>query len=218
MHWITLDKGMKTYITPSGFDSSQIVSLIVKYGIEGGDRLILIRPKNETDLRGESTVQAVRDLSRQIDSSIDLQIHSVDHRDFEEMVLSLKNLLANADGEVIINLSGGPREIFLAFSIACLSESRKIFKATNFSDIDRKLNEIILPNIASVLEEKQKRILQEVLKSQPATITDIAERLSVSESTVSRQVARLTEQKALDLTQKGKIKEIRVTLTGKLLL
>jgi CRISPR-associated protein Csa3 len=218
MHQITLDKGMKTYITLSGFDTSQIVSLIVKYGIEGGDRLILIRPENEADQRGESTVQAVRDLSRQIDSSIDLQIHRVNHRDFEGMVLSLKNLLGNAEGEVIINLSGGPREIFLALSIACLSESRKIFKATNFSDIDRKLNEIILPNIAYVLEEKQKKILNEVLKSQPATITEIAEKLSVSESTVSRQVARLAELKVLDLTQKGKIKEIRITLTGELLL
>ena len=60
---------MKTYISLSGFDSSQIVSLIVKYGIEGGDRIILIRPKEEKDSRGEQTVQAIRDLSKQIDSS-----------------------------------------------------------------------------------------------------------------------------------------------------
>ncbi|MDD1750513.1 MAG: hypothetical protein LUO89_11640, partial [Methanothrix sp.] len=68
---------MKSYISLSGFDSSQIVSLIVKYGIEGGDRIILIRPEVELDTRGELTVQAVRDLSRQISSSIDLQIHRV---------------------------------------------------------------------------------------------------------------------------------------------
>jgi CRISPR-associated protein Csa3 len=74
---------MKTYISLSGFDSSQIVSLIVKYGVEGKDRIILIRPEVELDTRGELTVQAIRDLSRQIDSSIDLQIHRVNHRDFE---------------------------------------------------------------------------------------------------------------------------------------
>lgn len=208
---------MKTYITPSGFDSSQIVSLIVKYGIEGGDRLILIRPENEMDLRGESTVQAVRDLSRQIDSSIDLQIHRVNHRDFEEMVMSLKDLLENAKGQVIANLSGGPREIFLAFTIACLSRSDKIFKTTSYSDIDRSLSEIILPNITTALEERQKQILEDVFENQPTTISSIAQRLSVSESTISRQVARLAEQKALDLVQKGKTKEIRITLTGKIL-
>jgi CRISPR-associated protein Csa3 len=208
---------MKTYISLSGFDASQIVSLMVKYGIEGGDRLILIRPEIETDQRGESTVQAVRDLSRQINSSIELQVHRVDHRDFEGMVFSLKNLLENAEGKIVANLSGGPREIFLAFTIACLSQSGKIYKATNFSDIDRRLTEITLPNIAAVLDEKQKRILKDVLENQPTTITGIAERLSVSESTISRQVARLTELKALDFNQKGKTKEIRITLTGKLL-
>jgi CRISPR-associated protein Csa3 len=68
---------MKTYVSLSGFDSSQIISLIVKYGVEGGDTIILIRPEVELDTRGELTVQAIRDLSRQIDSSIDLQIHRV---------------------------------------------------------------------------------------------------------------------------------------------
>ncbi|RQW79450.1 MAG: CRISPR locus-related DNA-binding protein [Methanothrix sp.] len=208
---------MKTYISLSGFDSSQIVSLIVKYGIEGGDLIILIRPEDETDTRGEQTIQAIRDLSRQIDSSIGLQIHRVNHRDFEEMVVSLKDLIENAKGQVISNLSGGPREIFLAFTIASLSRSDKIFKTTGYSDIDRSLSEILLPNITAALEEKQKQILKDVFENQPTTIGDIAQRLSVSESTISRQVARLADQKALDLVQKGKTKEIRITLTGKLL-
>lgn len=209
---------MKTYISLSGFDSSQIVSLIVKYGIEGGDRIILIRPEVEPDARGEQTVQAIRDLSRQIDSSIDLQIHRVNHRDFEGMVLSLKALLEKAEGQVVANLSGGPREIFLAFAIACISQSGKIYKSTNYSDIERSINEIILPNIAAVLEEKQKRILADIIENQPTTISDIAVRLSISESTISRQVARLADLKSLNISQKGKTKEIRITLTGRLLL
>jgi CRISPR-associated protein Csa3 len=209
---------MKTYISLSGFDSSQIVSLIVKYGVEGKDRIILIRPEVELDTRGEQTVQAIRDLSRQIDSSIDLQIHRVDHRDFEGMVVSLKALLEKAEGQVIVNLSGGPREIFLAFTIACLSQSEKIFKATNYSDIERSLHEITLPNITAVLEDRQKRILKDINDSQPTTITDVARRLCVSESTISRQVARLADLGALHILQKGKTKEIRITLAGKILL
>ena len=209
---------MKTYISLSGFDSSQIVSLIVKYGVEGKDCIILIRPEVELDTRGELTVQAIRDLSRQIDSSIDLQIHRVNHQDFEGMVVSLKALLEKAEGQVIANLSGGPREIFLAFAIACLSSSGKIFKTTNYSDIDRSLHEVALPNITAVLEDRQKRILEDVNMNQPTTITDIAKRLNVSESTVSRQVARLADLGALHLLQKGKTKEVRITLTGKILL
>ena len=209
---------MKTYISLSGFDSSQIVSLIVKYGVEGGDTIILIRPEVESDTRGELTVQAIRDLSRQIDSSIDLQIHRVNHLDFEGMVISLKALLERAEGQVIANLSGGSREIFLAFTIACLSEAGKIFKTTNYSDIERRLHEVALPNITAILDDRQKGILKDVSDSQPTTITDIAKRLSVSESTVSRHVARLAELGALHLVQKGKTKEVRITLTGKILL
>ena len=209
---------MKTYISLSGFDSSQIVSLIVKYGIEGGDCIILIRPEEEKDPRGEQTVQAIRDLSRQIDSSIDLSIYRVNHRDFEGMVVSLKGLIENAEGRIIANLSGGPREIFLAFTIACLSRSNKIFKTTSYSDIDRCLSEIVLPNISAVLEEKQTQILSDILDNQPTNIGEIAKRLSVSESTISRQVARLADIKSLHIVPKGKTKEISITLTGKLLI
>jgi CRISPR-associated protein Csa3 len=209
---------MKTYVSLSGFDSSQIVSLIVKYGVEGKDRIILIRPEVESDTRGEQTVQAIRDLSSQIDSSIDLQIHRVNHLDFEGMVLSLKALLERAEGQVIANLSGGPREIFLAFTIACLSVSGKIFKTTSYSDIERSLHEVTLPNITAILEDRQKRILKDVSENQPTTITDIAKRLCVSESTISRQVARLAELRALDVLPKGKSKEVRITLTGMILL
>jgi CRISPR-associated protein Csa3 len=209
---------MKTYISMSGFDTSQIISLMVKYGIESGDRIILIRPEDEKDSRGESTVQAIKDLSRQIDSSIEVDIHRVDHRDFEGMVTSLIDLLKNAQGQVVVNLSGGPREIFLAFVVACLSSSQKIFKTTNFSDIDRTMNEIVLPNIAHVLDERLKRVLRDVDLHQPTTITEIAKRLEISESTISRQIGDLLGLKALDLTQKGKTKEVRITLTGKILL
>lgn len=209
---------MKTYISLSGFDSSQIVSLIVKYGIEGGDCIVLIRPTEEKDPRGEQTVQAIRDLSRQIDSSIDLKIYRTNHRDFEGMVASLKNMIEATDGEIIVNLSGGPREIFLALAIASIACSKKISRTTNYSDIDRCLNEIVLPNLAVELEEKQKQIILDVLNNQPTNIGDIARRLSVSESTISRQVGRLVDLRALYIVPKGKIKEISITLTGKLLI
>ena len=209
---------MKTYISLSGFDSSQIVSLIVKYGIEGGDCIILIRPEEEKDPRGEQTIQAIRDLSRQIDGSIDLKVHRVNHQNFEGMVVSLKDLIENAKGSIIANLSGGPREIFLAFTIVCLSLSSKIFKTTSYSDIDRRLNDIVLPNISAEIEEKQKQILLDIIDNQPTNISDIARRLFVSESTISRQVARLADIKALHIVPKGKTKEISISLTGKLLI
>lgn len=209
---------MRSYISLSGFDTSQILSLIVKYGIEGNDKIILIRPEHETDDRGETTIQAVKDLSKQIDSNIKVEIHRVDHHNFEDMVLSFIDLIKNTPGEIITNISGGPREIFLAFTIACLSQSDKINRTTNYSDIDRVMKEITLPNISYVLDEKLKEILYDINEKQPTTITEIADRLNISESTVSRQIKKLFERKALDIVQEGKSKKIRMTLAGKILL
>ena len=78
------------------------------------------------------------------------------------MVVSLKALLEKAEGQIIANLSGGLREIFLTFTLACLSQSGKIFKTTNYSDIERSLHEVTLPNITAILEDLQKRILKDV--------------------------------------------------------
>jgi Mn-dependent DtxR family transcriptional regulator len=80
------------------------------------------------------------------------------------------------------------------------------------------MNEIALPNIAHILDERLKRALKDVSENQPTTITEIAQRLKISESTVSRQIGELAELKALDLTPKGKTKEVRITLTGKIFL
>ena len=209
---------MRSYISLSGFDTSQILSLIVKYGIEGNDKIILIRPEHETDDRGETTIQAVKDLSRQIDSNIKVEIHRVDHHNFEDMVLSFIDLIKNTPGEIITNISGGPREIFLAFTIACLSQSDKITKTTNYSDIDLVMKEITLPNIIHIPDEKLKEILHDINKNEPTKITEIANRLNISESTVSRQIKKLFERKALDIVQEGKSKNIRMTLAGKILL
>ncbi|HII06602.1 MAG TPA: CRISPR locus-related DNA-binding protein [Methanotrichaceae archaeon] len=209
---------MRTYISPSGFDTSQILSLIVKYGIEADDRIILIRPEKETDERAETTIQAVRDLSKQIDSSIKVEIHRVDHQNFEGMLLSLIDLVKKTEGEIIANISGGPREIFLAFAIACLSQSQKIHKTTNYSDVERVMREIDLPKIVQSLDEKSKAVLGDVRDNQPTTITEIAARLNLSESTISRQVGRLADLDALKIAPEGKKKQIQTTLTGEIFL
>jgi CRISPR-associated protein Csa3 len=209
---------MKTYISLSGFDTSQILSMMVKYGIQGDDSIVLIRPEKETDARGEGTVQAVRDLSRQIDSSIKVKIHRVDHQDFDGMLLSLIDLIKTCVGEIIANISGGPREIFLAFAIACLTQSQRIRKATSYSDIDRTMREIDLPKIVQSLDEKSKVVLRDVRDNQPTTITEIAERLDISESTISRQVGRLVDLNAIRLSPEGKKKRIQTTLTGDIFL
>lgn len=69
-----------------------------------------------------------------------------------------------------------------------------------------------------ILDKRLRRTLKDMSENQPTIIAEIAQRLKISESTVSRQIGELLGFKALDLTQKGKIKEVQITLIGKILL
>ena len=209
---------MKTYISTIGFDISQIISLIVKYGIEKGDRLVLIRPDVETDQRAENTLNDIQKFTNQINHDIRIEIVRVHHKDFENCVIRLVDLINSSEGEIIANMSGGPRELLVPFVVACLVRSEKVKRTVSYSDMDRVAREIKLPEITNALDEKTKAILSDISKNQPTTITDIARRIQMSESTISRFISRLADMDAVLVEQKGKIKEINLSFTGKLLL
>ncbi|GFO97623.1 CriSPR-associated DNA-binding protein [groundwater metagenome] len=208
---------MKTYISTIGFDISQIISLIVKYGIEKGDKLVLIRPEVENDQRVENTLNEIQKFTNQINHNIKIEIFRVPHKDFEKCVTRLTDLINSSEGEIIANISGGPRELLVSFVVACLVKSEKIKRTVSFSDIDRIAREIMLPRITGEIDKKTKTILEDVSKNQPTIITDIAKRTKLSESTISRFISRLLDMDAVLIEQKGKIKEIRLSFTGELL-
>lgn len=209
---------MKTYISLLGFETSQLFSLIVKYGIEKNDKIILIRPQNETDERGQKSVREVEDIARKIDKSIKVETHMVNHLNFNDMLLSIIDLFGSIETEIIANISGGPRDLFLAFSIACLTQTGKISKVTNRSDIDHELREIQLPHIVSSLDDKLKILMEDIVKHEPTIALEIADRLQISESTISRNLTKLKDLNAIDVNNKGKTKYISATTTGKIFL
>ena len=209
---------MKTYISTIGFDISQIISLIVKYGIENGDRLVLIRPEVETDQRAENAFNEIQKFTNQINREIKVEVYPIPHKDFEKCVMQLIDLINSSEGEIIANMSGGPRELLVPFVVACLTKSDKINKTVTYSDIDRAAREIILPKIACALDDKIRFILLDIFRNQPTTITEIAARATLSESTISRFVSRLASMGAVIIEQKGKIKEIKISFTGNIAL
>ncbi len=214
---------MKTYISPLGFETTHIISLIVKHGIEKGDHITLLRP-NAPDSRADRAVEDIRDITAKVDRTITVDVAKIDHHDFGAMILRFMDLIASATppaaptGKVIVNLSGGPREILIALTAASMALSDSIHKTTNFSDIDRELSEIELPHIARTLDKTTWQILDDLLKHEPTTLTAVAGRIGASESTVSRQSAKLAGLRAVEITPAGRKKQIALTLSGRVLL
>ncbi len=218
---------MKTYISPLGFETTHIISLIVKHGIEKGDCIILLRP-NAPDSRADRAVEDIKDLTAKVDRTITVDVAKIDHHDFGAMILRFMDLISSAappappaapaGSKVIVNLSGGPREILVALTAASMALSDSIYKTTQFSDIDRELSEIELPHITRTLDKTAWQILDDVLKHEPTTLTAVAGRIGASESTVSRQSAKLAGLRGVEITPAGRKKQIALTLSGRVLL
>ncbi|MCK4459068.1 MAG: winged helix-turn-helix transcriptional regulator, partial [Methanosarcinales archaeon] len=77
---------------------------------------------------------------------------------------------------------------------------------------------IELPHIARTPDEKVRQILGDILKNELTTLTAIAARLGVSESTISRSCAKLADMYMVEITPVGRNKQIALTLSGKVLL
>ncbi|MEA1865835.1 MAG: CRISPR-associated CARF protein Csa3 [Euryarchaeota archaeon] len=215
---------MKTYISPLGFETTHVISLIVAHGIEKGDRIILLRPI-ASDSRADRAVADIMDLTAKVDRTITVDVVLIDHRNFGAMMLSLMDLIASAappvvpaGGKVIVNLSGGPREILIALTAASMALSELIYKTTNFSDIDRELREIELPHIARKLDKTAWQILRDLAGHEHTTLVEVATRTGASESTVSRQSAKLAGLRAVEIVPAGRSKRITLTLSGRALL
>jgi CRISPR-associated protein Csa3 len=214
---------MKTYISPLGFETTHIISFIVKHGIGKGDKIILLCPET-SDSRTDNAIEVIKNLTAQIDSTIIVDIQQIDHHELDKMILFFMKLIrsANPSGvlndKIMINLSGGPRDILIALTTACITLSESIWKISNFSDIDHELREIQLPYITRTLDKKALQILNDIDKHEPTTPIEVAKRINTSESTISRQCAKLSKMHAIKITPHGRNKQITITLSGKMLL
>ena len=75
-----------------------------------------------------------------------------------------------------------------------------------------------LPHIVNSLDEKLNILLEDIVKHEPTIASEIADRLQISESTISRNLNKLKELKAIDVKHQGKTKYISTTTTGKIFL
>jgi CRISPR-associated protein Csa3 len=205
---------MKVYISPLGFDTSHILSLIVKYGIEAEDRIVLLM-STKIDERAESAFDSVKEMIHKVNDRIIVERIRLDHSDFSSMVLRCIVIIKGAikedrDKSIVVNLSGGPREILVALTVASLSNAPKIARITCYSDVSRQLSEIELPFFTSTLQNREISVLQDIEQFGPTSISEMSERLQLSESSVSRYCARLFSARLIDLNAKGKKKLAKI--------
>ncbi|MFW6196461.1 MAG: CRISPR-associated CARF protein Csa3 [Thermoplasmatota archaeon] len=209
---------MKTALTPLGFDTSQLISFITKDGISKGDHVMILRPKESpNEQRGDTAFNETKEILNKISEDIKIKKIVLNTKNFEETVLEISNLIDQIEGEIVVNLSGGVRSIIVALTINSIFYHEKIDRVYNLEKIDRNMREIELPFISFELTDNEKKIFTTISKEGPLTYNELVDKLDLSKSTVSRLSKILEKKHIVTIEEKGKQKQVSLSLTGKLI-
>ena len=210
---------MKTLITILGFDTSQVFAFVVKDGISKGDKVIVLRPKEDSkELRGDRAYGEIKNLLGQISPEIIVEKFVLDTLHFSQMVEEISDVFEKIEGDIIVNISGGLREIIIALTVCSILYNHKILRTYSFSRLEGETKKIELPYLASPLQDNMKNLLDILSQKGSLLYNELTKELNLSKSSISRLAKLLQNKKLVELEDVGKEKKIHLTLTARLLL
>lgn len=209
---------MRTYVSTLGFHSTRVTRPVLKQGLDSGDRIVLLRPADDDG--GERAAEAISDIEDivgQIDPDISVTVEQLPADDFTQTVREAVRVLDEATGEVIVTFGGGPREIFLPFTVAALVLRDEIDESLQFNDIDGSVQEVQLPDLLTPISDTAMETLGVVDElGGETTLPAIVEAHDRAKSTVGRHLDALESAGAVETTQEGKTRLVGLTLAGEL--
>lgn len=209
---------MRTYISPLGFDSTRVTRPILNHGIGADDTIVLLRPAdNGDDNRGEEAVEDVRRMVTEIAPEMTVTVEQLTPDDFATAVRECVDILQAAHGEVVANFGGGPRELFLPFTVASLVFHDRVDIAFQFGDISGAVREIPLPDLTTPISEQAFDTLERTVElGGSTTLPELAQESGRSKSTIGRHLDHLETAGAVTTEQRGKTRHVALELSGEL--
>lgn len=210
---------MRTYLSAIGFNSTSVTRPLLSRGIDTGDHVVLIRPDQPADDRAQEAIGDVERLLQEIEPDIGFTTERITHGDFQTAVLECSDLIRAADGERIVSLGGGARDVLLPFTIAAMTHVRLLSATLFFSDLDGGVREWSLPRLTAQIQDTTINTLRAIAEGDDEiSIPELTDITGNSKSTVTRHVAALAEKDAIQTWTEGKTKFAAMTLTGRLIL
>lgn len=207
---------MRSYVSTIGYHETRVVRPVLDHGLNEDDEVILLRPHND-DKDGDNAVTDVRRIFSEFGPGVEVIVEQISYADFSAAVIECLDVLAATQGETIANFGGGPREIFLPFSIAAVAAGDKIDTVLQFTDIDQEVMEIQLPELMESLPSKTHQTFRTIADLDGAsTLPAIAEQSGQSRSTVGRHLDDLTAAGAVVTEKRAKTRHVQLTLGGRL--
>lgn len=211
---------MHTYVSPIGFNTTSVTRVLLDYGIDGEDTVILVRPATETDdNRAAEAVSDVKRLLQEIEPNISITVRRIPHDDFETAVMACSELIRAAAGEVVVSLSGGARDVLIPLTVATMAHRREIESTLGYSDIDGQVREWRLPDITVTPSESAHHTLAVIESDGPEiSIPDLTRQSESAKSTITRHVNALEADGLVTAQIEDRIKYVSITFSGQLFL
>jgi CRISPR-associated protein Csa3 len=207
---------VRTYVSTIGYYDTRVVRPVLDHGLNAGDVIVLLRPYND-DADGDSAVADVKRIFSELGPDVEVDVEQITYDEFPTAVGECVDVLAAADGETIANFGGGPREIFLPFTVAALVMNDRLDTVLQFTDVDEEVIELQLPELLDAVPKKTHQTLQAVSDAGGhSTLPAIAEQTGQSRSTVGRHLDELETTGAVETSKRQKTRHVNLTLGGRL--
>lgn len=200
---------VKNFIFNLGYDTSHIISVVSSEGVSKGSKIILIAPEDRNDRQ----MNAVDDIFNYVSSlNQDIEIKFFNPEDsLLDNVGSFSKLFSDVEN-LVLSLSGGPRDWLIPMTIASNLSQDSIQKVYFRSDLDSELNEIDIPGLSPGLDESELEVLEAFEKEFKPVNTVVGE-VSISESTIYRKLEDLEDRGLVEKTESEGVSLYRAVLS-----
>ncbi len=167
---------------------------------------------------------------KQVTDTLEAMGMSYEHREFtspwsfsDMFRVLLRDLQSHRPEEVVFNLTGGPKTMTVAATMACLMCGVRVIYVPEELAAPGAPVELPLLRIrySQVLTPSQQRVLRAIHETSPATLDELARYLRLKNATVSYHMERLEKMGAVTLhLEEGKrsSKRPRLTTAGEIML
>ena len=209
---------MRTYLAPLGFDSRRVVRPVLSEGLDEDDRVLLLQPATETD-RGQEAFDDVEEVLTQIIPDLEISAEKLPYTDFVETTLYCADLMQASEGETIVILGGGARELLLPLTVATFTSTESVDTVLQVGDIDSSVRKIPQLNLRGNVSDAEARLLANLDTLQtPLSISEIATELEKAKSTIARHISSLESEGFVNTVKQGRSKSVSLTDSGRVFL
>ena len=196
---------MKTIIITFGFDEKFAIRGLLRNGLNYGDKVLVFTAKPIID-KVERALHILEEFVSKYYRGVTFKVVSVNVQDFNSAILQIgRTLKEEAEGEKIINLSGGMRSLIIETLAAVLimgMEGEVEVELENFEGVIKFPLNII--KVKPPLSEEFKKILNTLIEEGGLSISELSRRLNVAKSTIHRRIKILKEMGLVETEYEGK--------------